>query len=395
MNAKSSLNLITLSISFITLSVLGGKANADDGNRQDHGNLQFPSTQQCTCTQTPVVIPGEDIPPTPTPGFNYCTYSAPFPNYVYQSSLESWLPERPANFRIVYDQTNPSDTSFGDLRLPEGDPPLGGWPVVVYIHGGGWTVNFPLDYAAPFLEKLTEQARVATWNLEFRRIGNTPSAGSLAGDGATASSFPALFSSGGWPNTFLDVGKGTDYLRTIAPTYNLNLNRVIVMGHSSGGHLAAWVAARPKLPPTADLYVPDPLPVIGVVGQEGKYDLAAEILGGRTDVYELLGTKDLATLAIRYAEASPIDLLPLGVPERLIVGALEPSYIVFSNTEFTAAARAAGDDVRVVLEQGRAGVWDDLGPNATGWPTEIGAVLSLLEPDRKLPGCAGASWPND
>jgi acetyl esterase/lipase len=165
------------------------------------------------------------------------------------------------------------------------------------------------------------------------------------------------------------------------------------MGHSSGGHLAMWVAARHNLPPTADLYVPDPLPVIGVAEQEGKFDLAAEILGGRTDVYELLGTMDPATLAIRYAEASPINLLPLGVPERLIVGALEPSYIVFSNTEFTAAARAAGDDAWVVLEQGRSGVWDDLGPSAPGWPTEIGAVVSLLEPNRKPTGCAGASWP--
>jgi acetyl esterase/lipase len=266
---------------------------------------------------------------------------------------------------------------------------------VVYIHGGGWAVDFPLDYAAPFLEQLTEQARVATWNLEFRRIGSTPSAGSLAGDGGNATIFPALDSSGGWPNTFLDVAKGTDYLRTIASTYQLNLNRVIVMGHSSGGHLAGWLAGRHNIPPTADLYVPNPLPVIGLVGQEGKFDLAGEILGGRTDVYELLGTMDPATLAIRYAEASPIDLLPLGVPERLIVGALEPSYIVSSNTEFTAAARAAGDDAWVVLEQGRSGVWDDLGPKATGWPTEIGAVLSLLEPNAKLPECAGASWPKD
>jgi acetyl esterase/lipase len=384
--SKFSLNFITLLIGFVIPLASCPKAGADD-------DLHFPSTQQCTCTQTPTVISGEDIPSSPTPGFRWCTYSAAFPNYVYQTSLESWLPKRPANVRIVYDTTDTSDVSFGDLRLPEGDPPHGGWPVVAYIHGGGWTVDFPLDYSAPFLEKLTEEARVATWNLEFRRIGSTPSAGSLAGDGGSAAIFPALLSSGGWTNTFLDVGKGVDYLRTIAATYHLNPDRVIVMGHSSGGHLAAWVAARPKLPPTADLYVPDPLPVIGVVGQEGKYDLAAEILGGRTDVYELLGTMDPATLAIRYAEASPINLLPLGVPERLIVGALEPSYIVFSNTEYTAAARAAGDDVRVVLEQGRSGVWDDLGPNATGWPTEIGAVLSILEPHRELPGCAGRSWP--
>jgi BD-FAE protein len=182
-------------------------------------------------------------------------------------------------------------------------------------------VSYTLDYAAPFLEKLTEQAGVATWSLEFRRIGSTPGAGSLAGLGITAATFPALVSSGGWPNTFLDVAKGTDYLRNIAATYNLNLNRVITMGHSSGGHLAMWLASRHKLPPTADLYMPNPLPVIGVVGQEGKFDMETEALAGRDDVYALLGSLDPATLAIRYAEASPTNLLPLGVPVRLIVGA--------------------------------------------------------------------------
>src|ERR1700722_16963444 len=154
----------------------------------------------------------------------YCSFSWPFPNWSFNAE-EAWLPHRPATQRIVYDPS--TETSFGDLRIPEGTPPPGGWPVVVYLHGGAWTVDVSSDYVARFVEKLSAEG-VAVWDLEFRRIGNA---------------------GGGWPNTFLDVAKGTDYLRKIADTYQLNLNSIVAMGHSSGGHLALWLAARRKLPP--------------------------------------------------------------------------------------------------------------------------------------------------
>jgi len=110
------------------------------------------------------------------------------------------------------------------------------------------------------------------------------------------------------------VAKGADYLRNVASNYHLNLNRVIAMGHSSGGHLALWLAARHKLPASSDLYVANPLALVGVVAQAGLPDLAGALAGGRTDVYTILGTTDPATLAQRYTEASPLNLLPLGIP---------------------------------------------------------------------------------
>jgi len=396
MIVKSLFNTIRPAVGLVIVLAFCGMASARDDGRDDGGSIFRDDNpdQQCTCTLTPPVIPGVTAPSSPTPGINYCSYSAPFPN-VSTQMLETYLPRRVANARIVYDPT--TDTSFGELRLPPGNPPPGGWPVVVYIHLGAWSVDYTLDEPAPFLEKLTNVAGVATWSLEWRRIGSVHGGGSLAGDAP----------SGGWPNSFLDVGKGTDYVRTLAATYPLNLNRVIVMGHSSGGHLAAWVAGRHNLPTTADLYVANPLPLVGLVVQEGKVDLETSLLvSGRTDVYTLLGTVvyapdgtlaysgDSALLAQRLAEASPINLLPFGMPERLIVGALEPQPgLQDEQINFVQRARAGGDDAQVVLEMERVGASDDLVPDATGWPTEIGAVLSVLKPDTKLTGCAGASWP--
>lgn len=61
---------------------------------------------------------------------------------------------------------------------------------------------------------------VATWTLEYRRTGNP---------------------GGGWPGTFEDVGRGTDYLRTLARSHPIDLKRVVVVGHSAGGQLALWL----------------------------------------------------------------------------------------------------------------------------------------------------------
>jgi acetyl esterase/lipase len=396
MIVKSLFNTIRLGIILAIVLALSGMASAGDDqifSREHNRNVFVDDNpdQQCTCTTTPGAILAGVIEPPATPSILYCDYSGSWAA-ADAVNTATYLPKRVANARIIYDTTDAAAVSYGNLRLPEGNPPPGGWPVVVYIHGGGWTVDYSLDYTEPFLEKLTNEAQVATWSLEFRRLGSVGGAGTgtipniASGDGQT----------GGWPNTFLDVGKGTDYLRTLAATYPLNLNRVIVDGHSSGAHLALWVAGRHKLPPTSDLYVPNPLPLIGVVSQEGLTDLALTVADGRTDVYDLLGTDDPATLAVRYAEASPVELLPFGMPERLIIGAQEDlNYKVQGELNFTLAARAGGDNAEAVLEEGRTGFFDDVVPDAPGWPTEIGAVLSLLRPNVKLTGCAAANWPKN
>ena len=136
-----------------------------------------------------------------------------------------------AHARIPYGS---DPLNVGDLRLPAGDGPH---PVAVVIHGGFWRAKYTLEHIGHLCAALTAEG-IATWSVEYRRLGDE---------------------GGGWPNTMLDVGAATDHLREIAPQYKLDLDRVVVMGHSAGGHLAAWVASRHRIPETSDLYMPSPL----------------------------------------------------------------------------------------------------------------------------------------
>ena len=117
----------------------------------------------------------------------------------------------------------PEDLQFGDLYLPNQQ---GSHPVVILIHGGYWRARYGLDLMNDLAVDLAKRG-YAAWNIEYRRVGNP---------------------GGGWPGTFQDVALATDYLRKLAPSYTLDLTKVVPIGHSAGGHLAFWLAARPRIP---------------------------------------------------------------------------------------------------------------------------------------------------
>src|SRR5579864_1380245 len=142
----------------------------------------------------------------------------------------------------------PDPLHYGDLRLPDRAGPH---PVIMMIHGGFWRDRFDLEYAGHPCAALTA-AGAATWNVEYRRIGNP---------------------GGGWPGTLLDVALAADHLRELAADYGLDLDRVVTMGHSAGGHLALWLAARGRIPAGETLYTPDPLPLRAAVALAGVADL--------------------------------------------------------------------------------------------------------------------------
>src|SRR5436190_1546962 len=98
----------------------------------------------------------------------------------------------PADARLRY---GPEPLHFGDLRLPKGDGPH---PVVVVLHGGFWRAAYGLEHIGHLCAALTG-AGMATWSIEYRRIGNP---------------------GGGWPGTFQDVALAAKYVRELAPTYN-------------------------------------------------------------------------------------------------------------------------------------------------------------------------------
>lgn len=215
-------------------------------------------------------------------------------------------------------------SQFGDLFLPTTPGPH---PVLVLIHGGCWRAEYGLAPLGQLAQSLADRG-AAVWSIEYRRLGDA----------------------GGWPATLLDVAAATDLLRTLAGAHTLDLHRVVTAGHSAGGHLALWLAARHKLPAHSPLFAPDPLPVRAVLSLAGIPDLAAaaaqQVCGDA--VIELLGGSP-AAVANRYADASPAALIPLGRPHLHVHGRADTIVPLDLVTKFTATASQAGDRAELVV----------------------------------------------
>jgi acetyl esterase/lipase len=281
------------------------------------------------------------------------------------------LPAPPADARLPYGSYPEPEggwpEQFGDLRLPSGAGP---YPVVIYIHGGFWRARYDLTHAGHPCAALTA-AGIATWNIEYRRIGNE--GGSLKPAGGS------LNPAGGWPETFLDVAAAADHVRALAPRYDLDPGRVVAVGHSAGGHLALWLAARHCVPPDSPLHDPDPLPLRAAIGIGAVTDLRLawerRLSGGV--VRELMGgTPD--EVPDRYAAASPPELLPLGVPQTLIHGTADGSVPYDMTVLYADRARAAGDSVRLITLSG-VDHFAPVDPRSPQWPSTLDLIKDALQ----------------
>ena len=261
------------------------------------------------------------------------------------------LPE--AGKRLPYGK---GPLQFGELRVPAGKGPH---PVALIIHGGCWLSAFNYQHITNLSANLTK-AGLATWTIEYRRVGD---------------------SRGGWPGTFLDVAAAADHLRTLSAQYPLDLKRVVAVGHSAGGQLALWLAARRRLDPDSELHAANPLPLAGVVSLAGITDLKMYSVGAdnscNASVKPLLGGTP-EEKPHRYAQVSPLELLPLGVPLRLIHGARDSLVPPSMARAFADQAKAQGDEVKIeILDD--AGHFELVAPQSTAWPVVRDAVLELVD----------------
>ena len=259
------------------------------------------------------------------------------------------LPRPEAQHRIAY---GPGPQQFGELRLPDGAGPH---PVAIVVHGGCWLAEYDLGYMSSLAAALTADG-VATWSIEYRRVGD---------DG------------GGWPGTFDDVGAAADHLREIAADHALDLERVVAVGHSAGGHLALWLAARRGLPVEDGFRGSEPLELSGVVSLAGIPDLAAFVSseGCGAAIPSLLGGRP-TDHPERVRRASPIQMLPLGLPQILVIGALDPIVPRTQADGYIAAAVRAGERVEL-KEIAGAGHFELVDPASDTWPSVRAAIVEM------------------
>jgi acetyl esterase/lipase len=215
---------------------------------------------------------------------------------------------------------------FGELFVPAGSGPH---PAAVVIHGGFWRARYDRTLMHDLCRDLSASGWAA-WNLEYRRLGF------LAG--------------GGWPATFEDVAAGIDHLADLPA---LDLDTVVVIGHSAGGHLALWAASRerPRVPVThvlAQAAISD-LREAARLGLSGR--AAARLVGGHEE---------------RYPLASPIERLPIGIPQVLVHGEDDGIVPVAMSLRYYEAAIAAGDPADLVVLPA-TGHFEHIDPRTEAW----------------------------
>jgi acetyl esterase/lipase len=257
-------------------------------------------------------------------------------------------PVLPADHRIHY---GAGPCQFGDLWLPQ-TRPGSLLPLVVFYHGGWWKSQYDLGYAG-YLCAALKQEGIASWSVEYRRVGVT---------------------GGGWPATFQDAGAGYDFAATLAKNYPLDLTRVVTMGHSAGAHLAFWVAGRHHIDPGSEIYEPRPqVPLHGAISLAGAVDLRLTIdLSGyftfahdKHEVYALMGGSPL-DLPDRYKAGNPGDLLPFHLPQFLLQGTADDQIPPELPSRWVDRSRHLGDTATVTMISS-ADHFDLLDPESRAW----------------------------
>ena len=244
-----------------------------------------------------------------------------------------------------------------DVRLPVNAHPAGPRPLVVIVHGGFWTAEFDRTHAGSQSVGFAEEGYVVA-TVEYRRVGHE----------------------GGWPGTFDDVALVTDLAPGLvhdALGDRVDSARTVLVGHSAGGHLAAWASARHRLPPDVSWHRRTALPISGVVSLAGVLDLvAAERMGlGSHAVRRLLGGSPRRR-PDRYARASPAALLPTGARTVLVHGTRDDAVPDGISRTYAEQAAAAGDDV-VLHELDGVSHFELIDPLSQAWPSVLSAVATV------------------
>lgn len=246
-----------------------------------------------------------------------------------------------ADQRLTYGR---DPNQFIDVRFPASQQAI---PVVFFIHGGYWRARYDLTYAGHLCQAL-KKVGIATWNVEYRRVGNP---------------------SGGWPGTFEDIRSAyrmmveTQSARNSSPVFDLS--RVVVAGHSAGGQLALCLAAHEKS-------------VRRVISLAGVLDLrrAWELHLSNDAVVEFLGgtPKDVPE---HYREASPAEQSIPHARQLIIHGTVDDAVPYEISRSYAERKKKDGEQIEMLTlpDEGHFGIMD---PGSKIWPRIQEAFLAVV-----------------
>ena len=254
------------------------------------------------------------------------------------------FPQPEADHVIAYGD---DPLQFGELRLPDGDGP---YPVIVFIHGGCWMSEYDIAHSRK-LAGAFPRAGIASWSLEYRRIGDP---------------------GGAWPGTFDDIVAGYAHLSELVDHYQLDPQRVIVGGHSAGGHLALWIAQRIEEQQPDGVIAPRgvlglaPAPDLEFLYEHGTCGNAAGLLmGGSPDEHP-----------DRYAAGSVANRIPHSTPQVAVIGRYDETWRPVG-VRYAKAAEEQGAPIEVIDAQ-ESGHFEMIDPDSTTWPLVLDAARALL-----------------
>ena len=247
----------------------------------------------------------------------------------------------------------PDSLQFGELYRAKGARP---GPVMVFIHGGCWLSAFDRKHARSLAAAVAARG-ITVWNLEYRRVGNP---------------------GGGWPGTFEDIAAGVDFVRDLAGPFHLDTTRVVVAGHSAGGHFALWVASRGKLPSGPGSRAPlKPRAILALAGVPDLSEVASAKEPVCGDAISRLMGGSPQERPEPYRLASPNQWLPFGIRQVILTGAEDHIVPPDLSRVFAARATKAGDHVELIVVPG-AGHFEVVSPGTPAGIRVIETVARLV-----------------
>ena len=244
----------------------------------------------------------------------------------------------PADQRVAY---GADPNQFVDVRLPRAQGPH---PVLLNIHGGYWRAKYDLVHAGHLCESL-RVAGVATFNVEYRRVGNM---------------------GGGWPGTFADIRSAYRFVQERASQFRLDVSRFAVMGHSAGGQLALCLAAHESSLKRA-------ISLAGVVDLKAAFTLHLS----NNAVVEFMGGKP-EEVPDHYREADPMELSMEHVRQWLLHGLNDDTVPPEFSRSYAEKKKKRGEHVELV-EIPHAGHFELIDPGSDAFAKVKSAVLAAVK----------------